>query len=269
MVAFVMMDKYGGFPTIKKVVEALFEEVGEKRDLRHYFFNIKLENLIRDQKLFHAYSMRKPDRFYREQLMQTANSDIQVSVSVFDEVLLCLIDILRQHDVDKDEAVRIAVHLIEIMEETRSQAGDTVVTVWKPVDITNELINTFYNNNRTDSRIEKNGDVYATRNFHYPFWTRVALDKKQITFIAQAFARDSTTLEHVEMLAVKANERAGTLNFQAREGPNGPVLFARHVLPFEHGIPTRLLLRAAKQFSRGFETGMNTDKDDLLKNVTK
>jgi hemoglobin len=269
MVAFVMMDKYGGFPTIKKVVEALFEEVGEKRDLRHYFFNIKLENLIRDQKLFHAYSMRKPDRFYREQLMQTANSDIQVSVSVFDEVLLCLIDILRQHDVDKDEAVRIAVHLIEIMEETRSQAGDTVVTVWKPVDINNQLINNFYNNNRTDSRIEKNGDVYATRNFPHPFWTRVALDKKQITFIAQAFAQDSTTLEQVEQLAIKANQRVGILNLEAVEGPKGPVLFARHVLPFEHGVPTRLLLRAAHQFSRGFETGLNADKEELMKKVLK
>jgi hypothetical protein len=269
MVAFVMMEKYGGLPTIKKVIEDLYEVVGEKRDLRHYFFNIKLENLIRDQQLFHAYSMRKPDRFYREQIMQTANSDIQVSMSVFDEVMLSLVDILRSKRIPKDDAARIAVHLIEIIEETRSQAGDTVVTVWKPVDINNELINTFYNNNRTDSRIEKNGDVYATRNFPYPFWTRVVMDKKQIFFIAQAFARDGVRLDQVEELAIKANQRAGTLNLEAREGPNGPVLFARHVLPFEHGIPTRLLLRAAKQFSRGFETGMNADKEDLLKNVLK
>jgi hypothetical protein len=43
MVAFVMMEKYGGLPTIKKVIEDLYEVVGEKRDLRHYFFNIKLD----------------------------------------------------------------------------------------------------------------------------------------------------------------------------------------------------------------------------------
>ena len=244
MVAFAMMEKYGGVKKINKVIEQLYEAVGEKRDLRHYFFNIKLENLIRDQLQFHAYSMRKPDRFYREQLLQTATSELQVSVNVFDEVMLTLDEILRKN-------------------------GDTVVTVWKPVDITNETVNTFYNNSRTDSRIEKNGDVYATRNFSYPFWTRVLPDKRQIVFIAQAFARDGVTIEQVEELAKNANEKVGTLKLEARDGPNGPVLFTRYILPFEHGIPTRLLMRAAKQFSRGFETAMSTDKEEILKNVLK
>ena len=269
MVAFAMMEKYGGVKKINKVIEQLYEAVGEKRDLRHYFFNIKLENLIRDQLQFHAYSMRKPDRFYREQLLQTATSEIQVSVNVFDEVMLTLDDILRKNGVHKDESPRIAVHLIEIIEETRSQAGDTVVTVWKPVDITNETVNTFYNNSRTDSRIEKNGDVYATRNFFYPFWTRVLPETRQIVFIAQAFARDGVNLEQVEELAQNANEKVGTLKLEARDGPNGPVLFTRYILPFEHGIPTRLLMRAAKQFSRGFETAMSMDKEEILKNVLK
>ena len=255
MVAFAMMEKYGGVKKINKVIEQLYEAVGEKRDLRHYFFNIKLENLIRDQLQFHAYSMRKPDRFYREQLLQTATSEIQVSVNVFDEVMLTLDDILRKNGVHKDESPRIAVH--------------TVVTVWKPVDITNETVNTFYNNSRTDSRIEKNGDVYATRNFFYPFWTRVLPEKRQIVFIAQAFARDGVNLEQVEELAQNANEKVGTLKLEARDGPNGPVLFTRYILPFEHGIPTRLLMRAAKQFSRGFETAMSMDKEEILKNVLK
>ena len=116
MVAFAMMEKYGGVKKINKVIEQLYEAVGEKRDLRHYFFNIKLENLIRDQLQFHAYSMRKPDRFYREQLLQTATSEIQVSVNVFDEVMLTLDDILRKNGVHKDESPRIAVHLIEIID---------------------------------------------------------------------------------------------------------------------------------------------------------
>jgi hypothetical protein len=46
-------------------------------------------------------------------------------------------------------------------------------------------------------------------------------------------------------------------------------LFTRYILPFEHGIPTRLLMRAAKQFSRGFETAMSMDKEEILKNVLK
>ena len=184
-------------------------------------------------------------------------------------MMLTLDDILRKNGVHKDESPRIAVHLIEIIEETRSQAGDTVVTVWKPVDITNETVNTFYNNSRTDSRIEKNGDVYATRNFFYPFWTRVLPEKRQIVFIAQAFARDGVNLEQVEELAQNANEKVGTLKLEARDGPNGPVLFTLYILPFEHGIPTRLLMRAAKQFSRGFETAMSMDKEEILKNVLK
>ncbi|NBX56561.1 MAG: hypothetical protein EBT70_16140, partial [Betaproteobacteria bacterium] len=52
--------------------------------------------------------------------------------------------------------------------------------------------------------------------------------------------------------------------FQVRESPKGPVMFARHAISYVNGVPTRMLMRAAKHFSTTFEAAMNMDTDKLL-----
>jgi len=45
------------------------------------------------------------------------------------------------------------------------------------------------------------------------------------------------------------------------------VLFARQTISYLHGVPTRMLMRAAKLFSATFESAMNMDNDKILKNI--
>jgi hypothetical protein len=124
----------------------------------------------------------------------------------------------------------------------------------------------FYNRSRTDARLEKNGDIYASRGFIYPFWTRVALDKKQIIFIGQAFAASSfTPLTEFQALCDQINDKVTQQTFSVIEGPpKGAVLFARHAFSFANGVPLRMLLRGARQFSSSFEAAINMDANQLF-----
>ena len=129
----------------------------------------------------------------------------------------------------------------------------------------NQLVCDFFNANRTDARLEKNGDIYCSRGFVYPFWVRVVPETKQIIFIGQAFPTSTMTpLAEVQKLCEQINEKLTQQKFAVRETPNGPVLFARHSFAYGNGLPVRMLLRGAKQFATSFESAINMDTNQLL-----
>jgi len=246
--------------------ELFYNDVLEKKDIRHFFFGITLQKIIEDYHLFKNFVMVKPERYYKEMVMQTAPSAVQVKAPQFDEILISLQNNLRLAGFLKVEIPKLSVHAIEVMEETRAQKADAdSPKVWKPFEVTNQLVCDYFNSNRTDARIEKNGDIYCSRGFMYPFWVRVVPDAKQIILIGQAFPTSSMTpLAEVKKLCDQINERVTQQTFGVRETPNGPVLFARHTLSYLHGVPVRMLLRAAKQFASSFESAINMDSNQLM-----
>lgn len=250
---------------LEYALQLFYDDVLEKKDLRHFFFGMDLKKVIDDYHLYKHFVMAKPDRYYKEMVMQTAPSEIQIKAPQFDEVLISLQTNMRIAGFLKAEIPKLSVHVLEVIEETRAQKSDAEVKVWKPLEVTNQLVCDYYNNNRTDARLEKNGDIYASRGFLYPFWTRVALETKQIIFIGQAFATSSfTPVAEIQALCAQINEKVTQQNFSVREGPNGAVLFARHAFSYANGLPVRMLLRGAKQFSASFEAAINMDSNQLL-----
>lgn len=250
---------------LEYALQLFYDDVLEKKDLRHFFFGIDLKTIIKDYHLYKHFVIHKSERYYKEMVMQTTPSEIQVKVPQFEEILISLRNNMRIARFLKTEIPQLSVHVIEVIEETRAQKFDAEVKVWKPNEISNQLVCDFYNRNRIDARLEKNGDIYASRGFMYPFWTRVVLDTKKIIFIGQAFATSSfTPLVELKALCDNINEKLPYQTFSLREGPKGACLFARHELSFDTGVPLRMLLRAAKQFSVSFEAALSMDTNQLL-----
>lgn len=250
----------------EKVIKLFYEYVLEKRDLKHFFFGISFDKLVNDQFLYQHFTIDKPDRFYKESILQTAPTEIQVKLPQFDEILYALRMILEKEGYQKNLIPKVAVNIIEIMEETRAQNADTTVKIWKSFEINKEIINDFYNKNRTDSRIEKNEDIYISNGLLIPTWTRIVKDKLKIIFIAQSFASSvSIPIERFYEFRDQLNEKIKCMNFQVRESNIGPVLFARHELSYEFGIPTRMFMRAMRVFASNYESGIRLDVNELLK----
>ena len=257
----------------EKLVDAIklfYDNVMEQKDLRHFFFGMTIEKLVKDIELYQDFFMPKPDRYYREPFSQTSPSAIQIKAPQFDELQITLQTSLRSGGYLKSQIPVLSAKLLEMFEESRAQMADENIKVWKPFEVTNQLVADLYNANRTDARLEKNGDVYGSRGFMYPFWTRVAGDTKQLIFIGQGFSTSvDTPLETVEAFCKQVNEKFTHQKFQVRQSAKGPVLFARHAISYNQGVPTRMLMRAAKQFSTTFEGAMNMDSDKLLKNIIR
>lgn len=255
---------------LEYALQLFYNDVLEKKDLRHFFFGMDLKRIIEDYHLYKHFVMPKPERYYKEMVMQTAPAEIQVKAPQFEEILISLQTNMRTAGFLKTEIPKLSVHVIEVIEESRAQKSDAEVKVWKPLEITNELVCDYFNNNRTDARIERSGDIYCSRGFMYPFWTRVATDTKQIIFIGQAFAASSfTPMAEFQALCAQINEKVTQQSFSIREGQNGAILFARHAFSYANGLPVRMLLRGAKQFASSFESAINMDANQLfVKKVT-
>ena len=257
----------------EKLVDAVhlfYKNVMEQKDLRHYFFGMTVDKLIISIELFEDFVMPKPDRYYRETFSQTAPSAIHIKATQFDELQITFQTSLRTSGYLKSQIPELSAKLLEVFEESRAQMADENIKFWDPLEVTNQLVCDLYNANRIDARLEKNGDVYGSRGFMYPFWTRVAGDTKQLIFIGQGFSTSvDTPLETVEAFCNQVNEKYTHQKFQVRQSAKGPVLFARHAISYTQGVPTRMLVRAAKQFSTTFEGAMNMDSDKLLKNIIR
>jgi hypothetical protein len=255
----------------KKLIDAVhlfYKKVMEQKDIRHFFLGINLDKLIRDMELYQDFVMPMPERYYREIFLQTAPSAVQIKKFQFDELQIILQVSLRSGGYLKSQIPFLSAKLLELFEESRTQMTDEKIKVWKAFEVTNKIVCDLYNANRTDARLEKNGDVYGSKGFFYPFWTRVVVDTKEIVFIAQGFSTSvDTPLKTVESFCTQVNEKLAHQKFQVRQSPKGPVLFARHAISYVNSVPTRMLMRGAKVFARTFEYAMNMDNEKLLKNI--
>ena len=249
---------------LEYALQLFYNDVLDKKDIRHFFFGMDLKKIIEDCHLYKEFVMAKPERYYKEMVLQTAPSEIQVKVPQFNEILISLQTNMRIAGFLKSEIPKLSVHVIEVIEESRAQKWDAEVMVLKPLEVTNQIVCDFYNRSRTDARLEKNGDIYAGRGFKHSFWTRIPLNTKQIIFIGQASAYSFTPLAELQALCSEINEKIMHLNFSVHEGPKGAVLFARHSLSFANGLPLRMLLNCAKQFASSFEAAIHVDKNELV-----
>jgi hypothetical protein len=165
--------KLMGTPEEKeKLVDAIklfYDNVMEQKDIRHFFFGMTTDKLVKDIELYQYFVMLKPDRYYRETFSQTAPSAIQIKVPQFEELQITLQTSLRSGGYLKSQIPVLSAKLLELFEESRAQMADENIKVWKAFEVTNQMVCDLYNANRTDARLEKNGDVYGSRGFLYPF----------------------------------------------------------------------------------------------------
>ncbi len=265
------MKKYGGQTVFKQLLQQFFEEVTSQRAIRHYFFNVVMEKMIEDQINYSQYILRKPDRAYLDGPMQSSTPDIRVSPNVFDDVLITLQNLLTKRKFAREDVNRIASKILDVCEETRSQANDTNIMMLKAVDVSIENLIAYYEKNKTDARIDNKmgGEVYTSRGTTYPFWSRLDTDKKTITLVGRAFANDPGRVAQLEAIKNLAVEKIPFFPLEVRATPAASCIYSEYTFSYALGVPTRLLMRCARDFSSLFYEVLKVDRDEELRNLTR
>jgi len=102
-----LFDKYGGVPTIAKLVRAFHKEIMSRHHLAAYFDGIDMAHLAEHTVKYMAYVMGKPAEVYTGRDMYTAHAKFHIHGIHFDEVADVLKDILNAGGVSKPDVALI------------------------------------------------------------------------------------------------------------------------------------------------------------------
>ncbi len=262
---------FGGLPKIKMIVRDLYSQVNDQPDLRHYFLNVTPEKIIADQEHFASYVLRKADHAYLGGFFQSSDLSIQVGVAIFNEVIDVLRKILLNAGLPEHDTPRLITHIMEIIEETRTQCNDNKIGILKSVDVSVEALSKVYQKGKLDTIIKSPELIYASSPFKggaypFPFFTQIDEDNQTLTLIAKAAVKESVTSEEMGYLLNEAKQYAPILNFYA-DMDDTPLYVASYSLPFEFGVPNRLLIKIAQQFSKTFSETFTYDAEEILLKV--
>jgi hemoglobin len=111
-----LFDKYGGLPTIAKVVKAFHQEVLARHHLAAYFEGIDLEHLAEHTVKYVAFVMGKPAEFYTGRDMYTAHAKYHIQSMHFDEVADVLKDVLTAAGMSKPDIALVMLRVESLRE---------------------------------------------------------------------------------------------------------------------------------------------------------
>lgn len=111
-----LFDKYGGVPTVAKLVRGFHQEIMRRPHLAAYFQGIDMAHLAEHTVKYIAYVMGKPAEVYTGRDMYTAHAKFHIHGIHFDELADVLKDILNSAGVAKPD-VAIIMQRIERLRE--------------------------------------------------------------------------------------------------------------------------------------------------------
>ena len=95
-----LFDKYGGVPAVTKIVRDFYKRVMRRPNLRRYFLNVTLEDVIHHQIAFVSMVMGKTPHDYAGRSMKEAHRGVGVTGTSFDLAAQLLSDALAHAEVD-------------------------------------------------------------------------------------------------------------------------------------------------------------------------
>lgn len=102
-----LFDKYGGAPVVTAIVRDFYKRVMRRPQLRRYFENVPMENLIKHQVAFVSLAMGKTPAEYVGRNMRDAHFGLGITKSSFELVVELLADAMTSAGVEPHDLEQI------------------------------------------------------------------------------------------------------------------------------------------------------------------
>ena len=105
-----LFEKYGGVPTIRKIVKDFYDIILNNPRIKGYFEGVNTPQLIEHQINFICFLMGRPAKVLPESVLKQAHSGRRIPEAVFNEVAGILQSVLEHNGVEaQDVAAIIAI----------------------------------------------------------------------------------------------------------------------------------------------------------------
>ena len=258
---------------LNSILQTLYTQVTAHRAISHFFISVHMDALIADVHKFSHFVMEQPENHYRDPIRAQKSSmpNIQVSSTVFEEVHKILVKILKDHGITEDHIPRMSFEILEIVEESRAQFSDTIMTVLNMEDVTQDSLLQVFKRFKFDAKLAGKNEVSVESGIDIPIIVKIRPKDKSIVLIGKAVSVENSLLKDVEDIAEIVKERYPIFQIKAIEDDDDwPFLIMEKSFSYENGVPLRLLFRLAKSFSAAFHRNVKCDSRKILAcNVAK
>jgi hypothetical protein len=249
-----ILNNYGGLPKLKMIIQSFRKNILATQEVKHFLFSPNFEKLYSDQVNFIQYIFPKTENEYRNPIKQTASDEYRIPTWQFEQVTEILQKTLREeYGILTNDVIPISSHILEIVEESRAQSDDMHSNIWKPADVNLINLKKFYESQGFTSTLDYDfNQIKILNGLPYPIHAKIIPKDKTLQLFAvsshDAGLSREETLEVTSLLAQQFNR----MSFDVHQNGQKNTIHAQHILPYQHYVPTRLLLRLTKMFSAAF-----------------
>ncbi|RLA23685.1 MAG: group 1 truncated hemoglobin [Gammaproteobacteria bacterium] len=97
-----LYDKYGGFATVSKLVQGLYEKISESEELTPYFAGVDIQTLMDHQTKFFSDILGGPVKYTGKEL-KVVHAPLAITEQAFAEVAELLEETLEDMNVEDDD----------------------------------------------------------------------------------------------------------------------------------------------------------------------
>jgi hypothetical protein len=251
---YITLNKYGGLVKLKQILHIFREHVLTNQEVKHFMYNLSLDKIFSDQTNYLKYSFPKTEQEYAKQIQQSSIEESKIPEWQFEKIVEILIKLLKsEFNILEVDQIKIAFHILELIEESRSQSNEIHTNLWKSADVSFKNIKNFFDSNGCKAKVDyERNEVRIEEGLGYPVSIKIKLKEKHLV-LNSIFSFDSGLIFHedkevAEILSLKFN----SLKYEAIQLGNSSRITSQYAIPYQNNLPTRLFIRTAKNFAEAF-----------------
>ena len=111
-----LFDKYGGVPTIKKILEEFYKDLLSRTWAKNKFKGVDMDKLLLHQIQFVSFAMGKPESEFDDERLRKGHAGLDITEEQYEETIAIIIRVLTNFKV-KYEDIKLIGDAIEILKK--------------------------------------------------------------------------------------------------------------------------------------------------------
>jgi len=264
----ILLPTYLGTPKFDELLEKFYENVMLSDLVKHFFLLAKKPTVVRDLNRYWPYLLPKTILEYRKPAVATSEYDIRLPESQFSEVVMVMTKLLREMKFNVDHAPQLIHEILELIEETRSQASASSQSIIEGKDINSDILQFVLKKNKIQSEVMPSKAIKTGIGLEHEVWIRLDNEEKLVRISGKVIIKDESFDDQLTEIIEKQAEKESIVQLKLVRDAGPQHFLAFHSLPFENGIPIRLFIKYLQKFAVDLAGVYAFDKDSILKKKT-